>query len=206
MREFLTATLTFPTVVFSFALIVVVVYWFVVLTGAADPDLLETDSDATVFTVQERWGLGGVPVTVTVSSLIALAWFVCLAGSVVTDRLHLAGIAGAVAGFGVLVAAVAAAVATTRAIVIPLRRVFAPAAQPTRHSLVGRVCVIRTGHVGPNFGQAELTSDDGSSAVIQVRQTAEQAAETPLAHGISAVVYDYDSATETFWVAPLEGI
>lgn len=43
MREFLTATLTFPTVVFSFALIVVIVYWLVSLAGAIDHDLFETD-------------------------------------------------------------------------------------------------------------------------------------------------------------------
>lgn len=140
------------------------------------------------------------------SALIALTWFLCLVSSTLTGRLHLTGAAGAFAGCAVLIVAFLAAVAAVQALVIPLRGVFAAAAPPTRGSLVGRVCVIRTGHVGPNFGQAELISQDGSAAVIQVRQTAEHSAETPLAHGVSAVVYDYDPATETFWVAPLEGI
>ncbi|MBF6134697.1 hypothetical protein IU501_17005 [Nocardia otitidiscaviarum] len=206
MREFLTATLTFPTVVFSFALIVVVAYWLAVLAGGADPDLFDTDSDTGGSAIGDRWGLSGVPVSIIVSILIALAWFLCLAGATLTRELNLTGFLAFCAGVAVLVVAVPMSVLGTRAIVVPLRRLFAPAAEPSRNDLVGRVCVIRTGRVGPDFGQAELISPDGSSAIIQVRQSAQHAAETPLAHGVSAIVYDYDSATETFLVAPLEGI
>ncbi|NNH71437.1 hypothetical protein HLB23_16465 [Nocardia uniformis] len=204
MGEFFAATLTFPTVLFSFALLVVVAFWVVVLAGGADMDLLDTDTPDSA--IHDRWGLGGVPATITVSILIALAWFLCLAGSTVTGMLNLGGVAGFLAGLGVLGVAAAAAVPATRAVVIPLRRTFVPAAPLTRADYVGRVCVIRTGRVGPEFGQAELTSADGSSAIIQVRQTFEHAAEMPLTQGVSAVVYDYDHAAETFWVAPVEGI
>ncbi|UFS97052.1 hypothetical protein [Nocardia huaxiensis] len=206
MREFLAATLTFPTVLFSFALLVVVAYWLVVLAGAVDVDPLDADADVAGSGIGDRLGLGGVPATITLSLLIALAWFWCLAGSVVTAPLDLTGVAGLLIGCWVLVIAVIAAVTTTRVIVIPLRRAFAPTPQPTRDSLVGHLCVIRTGRVGPDFGQAELVSADGSSSIIQVRQTAEQASETPLSQGVSAIVYDYDSAAEIFWVAPVEGI
>ncbi|WP_067537778.1 hypothetical protein [Nocardia crassostreae] len=206
MREFFAATLSFPTVLFSFALIVVVAFWLAVLIGGAEAELFESGPDAEVPAVHERWGLGGVPATLTLSVLIALAWFLCLAGSALTAMLHLGGVIGVLSGVGVLIGAVVAAVAATRAVVIPLRRVFAPADPITRDSLVGRVCVIRTGRVGPDFGQAELVSADGSSAIVQVRQTVQQAMETPLTHDVSAIVYDYDPATETFWVAAVEGI
>jgi hypothetical protein len=48
------------------------------------------------------------------------------------------------------------------------------------------------------FGQAEVTAQDGSSAIIQVRQTGEHA----LTFGKRALIFDYDTDGEFFWVAP----
>jgi len=57
---------------------------------------------------------------------------------------------------------------------------------------------IRTGTVTGEFGQAEVTAQDGSSAIVQVRQTGEHA----LTHGNRALIFDYDTDGEFFWVAP----
>lgn len=61
-------------------------------------------------------GLGGVPVTVAVSLLVALAWFVSLAGTVLTS--------GAPARGGVFAVALVASWAGTRLLVRPLSRLF----------------------------------------------------------------------------------
>src|SRR4051812_49976174 len=75
MGGFVDAALSFPTVMFSFLLAVVVLYWLAVLFGGADTDSLGGDAFGGL-------GLGGVPVTVALSLLVAVAWFVSLAGTV----------------------------------------------------------------------------------------------------------------------------
>lgn len=82
MSEFLTAALGFPAVLFGVALIVVIAFWLLVLAGAAEHDAFnsQVDTDGTAT------GLGGVPATIPVSLLIAIAWFASLAGSVLVRR------------------------------------------------------------------------------------------------------------------------
>src|SRR5690606_21520580 len=99
-------------------------------------------------------GLGGVPGTIVLSLLIALAWFISLTGAALLD--------GTVLRAFVLVAALALAWLGTRLAVLPLRRVFQNPAAASLRDFVGLPCVIRTGLVGPDFGQAEVTAPDGS--------------------------------------------
>jgi hypothetical protein len=181
MTEFLHAALGFPTVVFSFLLVVVVGYWLIVIFGLFDFD----DGDAS------RLGLGGVPAGVALSLLIALAWLLTLAGS----RLVTGLLAAAVP-----VAALALAWLVTRAVMAPLRRLFRAEPQPSRADFVGQACVIRTGQATHDFGQAEVTAADGSSATVQVRTTGADR----LARGDRALIFEYDADGEFFWVMPYE--
>ncbi|MFF4383007.1 hypothetical protein [Kitasatospora sp. NPDC001547] len=143
--------------------------------------------------VLDALGLGGVPVTVAVSLLVALAWFVSLAGTVLTS--------GAPARGGVFAVALVASWAGTRVFVRPLSRLFPQDRPVTRRDFVGRVCVIRTGRVTAGFGQAEVTAEDGSTATVQVR-TAEP--EPGLTAGRTALIFDYDAEGEHFLVAPFD--
>lgn len=177
MAEFLRAVLVFPTALFTFLLLIVLAYWLSIVAGLLDLD----DGDA-------AWlGLGGVPAGVTVSLLIALAWLFSLIGG---------QLAGGALLLVVLFAAVGLAWLATRALLIPLRPVFAPAPQPTRTDFVGQRCVIRTGEVTNDFGQAEVVATDGSSAVVQVRTTGADR----LVRGQKALIFDYDADGEFFWV------
>ncbi|HLL69742.1 MAG TPA: hypothetical protein VK453_29110 [Micromonosporaceae bacterium] len=212
MSAFVAAALGVPTVFLTFLLIVVIGYWLVVLLGAGEIDALDgaegeigeaghgtngglsgglSGALATV-------GLGGVPVTVVLSLLIAVAWFVSLIGTVLLGHLTLSTPLLAAAGLAVLIAAGLVAVFTVRLLVLPIRRMFSGGAAPSRADFVGRPCVIRTGRVGADFGQAEVTAGDGSSAVVQVRQTGNEA----LTAGSVALIYDYDPDGEFFWVLP----
>ncbi|MFB9631470.1 hypothetical protein [Nonomuraea helvata] len=159
----------------------VVGYWLTVITG-----LFELEDDA-------AWmGLGGVPAGIALSLLIALAWLLCLIGSV------------AVASGGLLFAvpfvALAVAWLTTRGLLVPLRRLFPDGDRHSRGDFVGQMCVIRTGAATPDFGQAEVTAADGSSAVVQVRTTGRDR----LARGDNALIFEYDKDGEFFWVMPYE--
>jgi hypothetical protein len=223
MGDFFDAALGFPTALFSFSLLVVAGYWTLVLLGGLGVDFLGAGTDADTGAgagaeggsasedgdglVAERLamlGLGGVPATVVLSLLIAIAWFVSLAASALTS-----GVALRLLGFS---GALAAAWAGTRLAVLPLRRVFQDQVAASLRDFVGLPCVIRTGRVGPDFGQAEVTAPDGSSAIVQVRQPS---ADVPVAGagltaglpagltaGSTALIFDFDPDGQFFWVMP----
>jgi hypothetical protein len=177
---FVEAALSFPTVLLTPLLILVIGYWVVVIVGGADP---EAGSD--------HGALLGVPIPVFVSLLVALAWFGTLAGA----QWH-----GAIPLGVIPVAALLVAAVITRLLAIPLRRLLPDGPSASRADFVGLTCVIRTGRVTRTFGQAEVRSPDGSSAIVQVRQTGAD----ELAAGTVALIYDVDSEGEFFWVVPAD--
>ncbi|GGL05566.1 OB-fold-containig protein [Mangrovihabitans endophyticus] len=184
MGGFVDAVLSFPTIVFTPLLVVVVGYWIVVIVGGADPDA-DIDTDALGFA-----GLAGVPVPVVVSLLVAFAWFGSLAGTQLLP----------VAGWLVLLAALVAAWLLTRLALTGLKRVWPTGTAPSRADFIGLTCVIRTGRVTDAFGQAEVHARDGSSALVQVRQ----AGHDDLGAGTVALLYDVDPDGEFFWVVPAD--
>ncbi|SEU33326.1 hypothetical protein SAMN05421811_111157 [Nonomuraea wenchangensis] len=181
MGEFFSTVLSFPTVVFSFLLVVVVGYWLIVVTGVLELD----DGDAV-------WlGLGGAPAGVTLSLLIALSWLLCLIGSQVVSGGPLIAVPFAAAGLAWLV---------TRGLLKPLRRLVPDGDRHSRGDFVGQPCVIRTGSATPDFGQAEVAAADGSTALVQVRTTGADR----LSRGDRALIFDYDKDGEFFLVMPHE--
>ncbi|MFD6973691.1 hypothetical protein [Streptomyces sp. NPDC059979] len=194
MDEFIAAALGFPTVLFTASLVVVLGFWLLVLCGAADHDGLGPDVDGGVL------GIGGVPLTLSVSLLIALAWFTNLSGSVLLARTGWPGtwvhFLETILLFGSLILSWR----VTRLLVRPLAKLFPDEPGPSLLDFVGLTCVIRTGRVDADFGQAEVTAEDGSTAVVQVRQHGSD----PLMLGSTALLYAYDDAGEFFWVAPFD--
>ncbi|BFV60771.1 hypothetical protein KCMC57_up58750 [Kitasatospora sp. CMC57] len=194
MHGFVEAALGYPAALFGFALVVVIGYWGLVLLGGMGVDVLHGgDGVGTHGGTLTGFGLGGVPVTVAGSLLIAIAWFVTLAGSAMTS--------GTAARTGVLAAALLCSWGGTRMLLRPLARLFPPQRAVSRRDFVGRLCVIRTGRVDAHFGQAEVTAEDGSSALVQVRSLTE---EPQLTIGRTALVYGYDHDAEHFLVAPFD--
>lgn len=202
MSEFFAAASAFPAVLFSFALVVVVVYWLVVLVGAAEVDALDggggvsSDGSSSGFAgAFAALRLEGVPVTIVLSLLIAIAWFVSLAGAALFDNIVLRVVALPVALF--------VSWSVTWVLIRPLRHLAPGEVGVSRRDFIGRVCVIRTSWVDMDFGQAEVASDDGSTAIIQVRCEGDTAAGS-LVSGSSALIFDYDVEGEFFRVAPYD--
>ncbi|MFG2226377.1 hypothetical protein [Streptomyces sp. NPDC048644] len=189
MGDFLHAALAFPAALFSFALVIVAGYWLLVLIGGAGVHILDGGEDGHAGTGAQEAGL---PVTVTLSLGLLIAWLVSLAGAALTADLPLRAASLAVA--------VAAAWAGTRLAARIARRVLPPEQVASRDDFIGRICVIRTGRVDSGFGQAEVRADDGATAIVQVRTE-----ETGLAAGSSALIFDYDADGEFFRVAPFDG-
>ena len=76
MWTFLEAATGLPALLFTAALIVVVCFWVLVAVGATTADSFDSDADL------DAWGMGGVPVTVALSLVTALAWFVAVGATV----------------------------------------------------------------------------------------------------------------------------
>jgi hypothetical protein len=190
MGDFVDAALSFPAAIFIVLLAIVVIYWLLVLIGTLDVEIGDLD-------LADGIGLGGVPATISFSVLTVAGWFVSLVGTVMMEGV-LTGVLRIAVGIGVIVGALTGGLFAAGAVAKPLRKLYVTGGAASRGDFVGRECVIRTGTVTGDFGQAEATAADGSSAIIQVRQTGEHA----LTHGDRALIFDYDTDGEFFWVAP----
>lgn len=204
MDEFLDAAFGFPAVIFGAALVVVVCFWLLVLAGATDHDSFDADLDTGTV------GFGGVPVSVSVSLLVVLAWFGSLTGTVLLHRSETGSATRAVLAVAVLAGSLVVAWGAVRLLVHRFRRYFPAEPPPSRLDFVGSVCTIRTGSVSATFGQAEVTAADGSTAVVQVRQAdllhrlPGPSNEDVLGRGGSGLLYAYDEEGEFFWVSPYD--
>ena len=191
MGTFLVAATGIPTILLTSALVVVVAFWLLVAVGAAESHGFDAHAHF------DAWGMGGVPVTVAFSLLTAFAWFLSLSATVLLEPLTHAGPARWLAGPAVFIAALLVAWRLTRLFVRPLQRLFPDEPGPSRLDFVGLICTIRTGEVDAGFGQAEVAAKDGSTAVVQVRQSGGE----DLTSGSTGLLYAYDEAGEFFWVA-----
>lgn len=199
MDKLLDASFSFPAVIFSVAMGVVIVYWLIVLIGVLDIDLFdadaEVDADGGLAGLLSGIGLGGVPATVALSLLIAFAWFTSLVGTVLVSGLF---------RVAVILAALLVGWIAARMLVLPLRRLFPDDKAPSRNDFVGKLCLIKTSRVDTGFGQAEVTAADGSTALIQVRRHAADEPQEPLSTGSAALIFEYDIDGEFFWVTPYD--
>ncbi|WP_329349966.1 hypothetical protein OG226_23760 [Streptomyces sp. NBC_01261] len=200
MGAFFAAATGFPTVVFTAALTVVVLFWLLVALGAADAHG-HAHAHLNSRAHGDGWGLGGVPVTLAFSLFTAVGWLISYCASVL---LVPSGPVGVLVGAAVLIGTVYVSWRATKLFVRPLHRLFPDEHGPSRLDFVGLTCTIRTGWVDAGFGQAEVRSADGSAAVVQVRQTGGGSGEGVLASGSTGLLYAYDETGEFFWVAPYD--
>lgn len=193
MTEFIANITSFPVAVLTLLLMVVVIYWLFAIIGVLGVDILDGDAeidlavdadmdldidlDADVDGAGQgasgvagfmlKWGLTGVPVTVVFSVLILVAWIICyylvmLLGLLVS-WLPLAWLSW-ILGAAALVLSVMIAVPITATLIKPLKGLFKTHDAVTKSDLVGRIAVVKTSSVTPEFGQAIL--DDGEAGML----------------------------------------
>lgn len=171
MTEFVAAALAFPTVLFSLLVLVVLAYWLTVA-------LVGMDFDAPVLPI-------------SISMFVVVTWFAALVGTVLTPEGKLR--------YVVLAGALLVGALLTKILSIPVRNWTKPEKPASRNDFVGRTAIVKTTRVTENYGQAEVTADDGGTAVVQVRA----AQSTELKAGQTALIFDYDAEGEFFWVVDI---
>ncbi|MCH7229398.1 YqiJ family protein [Glycomyces sp. L485] len=211
MSEFLTIALSFPPIVFSFGLIVVVLYWITVIVGALDVDIVDfgTDSDVEVEAGGSFWsafGFGAVPFTVVLSLWITLGWIVTVLGTTWVHSAEEIFIPTAATGTATLVAGIGVGMLGAKLLSRPLSKIFADAPATAHRDLIGKVCVVRTGTVTVESGQAEMTEEDGTVHLINVRRSAHEPEgidDEHFSRHSKLVIFDYDEVARVFLVVPV---
>ncbi|WP_433699458.1 DUF1449 domain-containing protein [Nocardiopsis sp. CA-288880] len=139
----------------------------------------------------------GVPVTVALTALVCVAWFVSMIGGIMTNLLDTTSTPLLLAlGAVVLLIALVAAWAVTSGLVMSLQRFLPRRTEDSKHELVGRTCVIRIGEADESFGRAEITTAGGASISIPVRTTGGEV--LPL--GSTALIFDHSPEGDVFLV------
>lgn len=215
MEQFLTISTSFPVIVYTFLMAIVILYWLLAMLGALDIDMLDVDADVDVdvdvdadinagsgFDVDGdaeglsglagfmvKWGLNGVPFTVVMSVWIASAWLLCYLFTSVTLSLVSWGWLLTLLNTAWLVLALVLSLPLTAKLVKPMKSMFKSYTAAEKSSFVGKVCVVKSGHVTSDFGQAEY-EDGGAGMLFDVR--------ADVAYGIkkgdSVMLVSYDEA------------
>ncbi len=177
---------SFPTVIFTFFLLITVLYWLVAVLGfveidALDFDLPEADAEVNLDShttpdvlagLMLKFGLEGVPVTVIISFISLFGWLVSyytvhfLFGWIPDGFLRY------LLGIPVFFGSLYCAVIITSVAIKPLRPLFTKAQQETIKYLLGQTAIVRTSRADNNFGEAVL-ADGGAGLILKVRTTGE---------------------------------
>ncbi|MCI3238856.1 MULTISPECIES: hypothetical protein [Streptomyces] len=126
MGQVVEAAAQFPTVILTSAVVVVLGYWLLVLLGRADARGFDADAPS--------WAraLHGVPVAVSASGAIVIAWLVTLTGMVLMEPTRLTWFGDAAARVGLLALSGLVAWPVTHALAAPLARLLRDRCEPHR--------------------------------------------------------------------------
>ena len=173
------------------------------IDGALDgADGVDVDAGAlgSLGAVSGLRNLRKVPITISISAVVFLAWTINITMTIVGgDAGLLSGTPLILVGFalGVLVALPLGSLA-----VRPLVPVFETVEAKRNKDYVGQTCEVITGRVDSGFGVAEF-SDEGPVLKIQVRCDKQ---DNGLERGDRALIIDYDQARHAFLVEAMDNV
>lgn len=178
MDAFLHISLSFPTAIWTTALIICLLFLVVAMLGMADFDLpgvdVDVDADADMPGLAgwlSTFGLNGVPVPVILTLLALYAWMASYFAALFLMPVEV-GILSWLIGAAIMVGALALAIPCTAVTIRPLRQLFGKAQrQVLGRYAIGKTCTIRSSRVDEAFGEAHFNYE-GASLIIQVRAPA----------------------------------
>ncbi len=202
---------SFPTVFFTFFLLVVLLYWIVAVLGLVDIDVLDFDipeaegvdinpdtglSNANVLAgVMLRFGLQGVPLTIILSFVALFGWLICYYAVHFLLGMVPSGLFSILAGIPVFIGSLYVSVLMTALLIKPLRPLFKKTSQETVKRVLGQSALVRTSRVDNDFGEATL-EDGGAGLLLKVRTIG----DTTFSKGDRVVLLEYDKEKNTYRV------
>lgn len=208
MNLFLQNCLTFPAIIFSGLLIIVMFYWLCAAFGLLDIDLFSVDTsidsngfDATGFAGWlTKLGLAGIPITIILTlftlfgwllSYFSVHWFIRF-----IDLTLLRYFVAVVALFIILFISLH----LTALCLKPLRDKLANYNKPKSvHQLMGKLATVRSGEVNEQKGEAVL-EDGGAGLILQIRA----ASTENIKRGDRVVIISYEADSHSYHVVTEE--
>ncbi|WP_447593221.1 hypothetical protein [Aquipseudomonas campi] len=177
MEIFLQTALSFPTVIYSFLLLLAVFYWIIVSFGLIEIDVLNVEADSTLDSAGQGEGvaallsklkLNDVPLTLVLTLLFLFGWFLTyFVELLLLSHLPL-GLLRYPVGAVVVVAAMIIVLPFCGLVCAPLRPLFRKMEASTSKSVLGQTAVVRSGRVTLTHGEAVL-EDGGAGLILRVR-------------------------------------
>jgi len=181
MNPFYHNITSFPTVFFSFSLLLLVFYWLVAVLGfvsidALDFDLPEAEMNAdngfdnanVLAGLMMKFGLNGVPVTIILSLMSLFGWIISYYTVYLLFDFVPSGVLKLLMGVPILIGSLYLAVLITAIAIKPLRPLFKNATQETFKYVLGQIAIVRTSRVDDSFGEAVM-EDGGAGLILKVR-------------------------------------
>ena len=190
---------SFPTIVFTIALAVCVIYWLGAVLGIVDLDIIDIDIDGVsdlnadsphstpdaLAGLMLRFGLTGVPFPIIVSLISLVGWMICYYAVHFIFALVPGGFLRYLIGLPILLVSIYLAVMITAQLIKPLRPFFQKATQQHEKQVLGQTAVVRTSRVDNDFGEAVL-EDGGAGLILKVRS----AGDDRFAKGDRVVIFE----------------
>lgn len=205
MNPFYDIAGSFPTIIFTVFLMFSVFYWCFAVLGLVEIEIFDFDTpdmdidtegltDLNVMAaVLFKLGLNGVPVSIIISIISLLGWFISFTAVyfvfpyIPSDPLKIIAAIGTFAGVLYISAML------TALIIKPLRPIFLSINQETQKVILGQTATVRTGEVNKTFGEAFL-EDGGAGLIIKVRAYKDETFK----RGDNVVLLEYVEASNVY--------
>jgi len=181
MNPFYQNIASFPTAIFTFLLVVCVLFWLIAMLGMIDLDSfdfgdaspdVETSAGHAMAGVFTHFNLREIPLTVTLTLFSLFGWMISYYSVHFLSGLVDGSLRYPV-GFAILLIGSYLSMWLTSWTCIPLRPFFRSSDQNKSQSLIGQVAVVRTSKVDMAYGEAFI-NDDGAGLIIKVRSLDDQ--------------------------------
>ncbi|EMF0919035.1 MULTISPECIES: OB-fold-containig protein [Providencia] len=202
MSLFLQNCLTFPVIIFSGLLIIVMFYWLCAAFGLLDIDLFNVDTsvdgggfDATGFAGWlTKLGLAGIPVTIILTLFTLFGWLLSYFSVHWFIRFIDITLLRYLVGFTVFFVISFISIHLTALCLKPLREKLAKSNTPkTAQRLMGKLATVRSGEVTEHKGEAIL-EDGGAGLILQIRA----ASTENIKRGDRVVIISYDPVSHSY--------
>ena len=203
---------SFPTVIWTFLVALLCVYWLIAVLGLVPIDIFEFGLDSSNPSTSDplnnanalvglllRLKLSEIPFTITLSVVSLVAWLFSyysmyfapdfLKNTLIFWPFSLL-ILVASGGLGFLVAAI---------VLRPFKKLFPKTITQSHYHLVEKIAKVRTSRVDANFGEATLI-DGGAGLVLQIRASV----PNEISVNDEVILLEYDPDKKIFLVGPRE--
>jgi hypothetical protein len=212
MDEFLKVVTSFPTVVYSVLLLVMLIHWLMTMMGVLEidaidgllPDEIGLDGGdgahhGGVGGLLLKFGLHGIPVMVVFTIIAIVGWSFCFFVELYVLGTMPDGIATTLLGIATMAGGLLLSIPVARVVLAPVRRLMRRYEPVTQRPLLGRYAEVRSPEITQTHGTAWI-DDGGAGLILQVR------ADVPgrFVRGDRVVLIEYLDAHNAYRVTSTE--